>query len=111
MNHMPGESSSTDHPTAKDKVLRDLRIMMDDANELLDLTAAQVGEGMTEARGRLSASLTRARGRVEHMQDDVSEATRSVVEASKARVRDNPWTSLGAAALAGFVLGMLIGGR
>ena len=111
MKETPVESSSNDHPSAKQKVLRDLRAMMDDANELLDLTAAQVGEGVAEARGRLDASLARARGRAEQMQGDVSQATRSMVEASKARVRDNPWTSLGAAALAGFVLGMLIGSR
>lgn len=100
-----------DRRIAKEKLANDLRTALDDADELLKLTAAQAGERLADVRGRLQQSLAKARGQLEHIQADVSAATRSMVSAAETCVQENPWKSLGGVAVAAFVLGMLIARR
>lgn len=97
-----------DRTAIKNKIVRDLHVMMDDADELFKLTAAQADQRIADARSRVQASLARTRAHIDHMQGDVSDAMRSMVSATENGVRENPWAWLGAAAAAGFVVGMLV---
>lgn len=101
--------------TAREKIARDVRGVLDDAEELLTLTAAQTGERVADVRGRLRDSLQTARERVEDLRAEAAEAAHSISSAAERCVRENPWKSLGAVAaagaVAGVVIGMLIGRR
>jgi ElaB/YqjD/DUF883 family membrane-anchored ribosome-binding protein len=94
---------------AREKLARDLGTALDDAEELLRLTAAQTGERFDDVRGRLSESLARARRQIVGAQAELSAATRSMAAAAENCVRAHPWRSLGAASAAGAAAGLLLG--
>ena len=52
----------------KDKLMHDLRVVITDAEELLRVTADQVGEGVTEVRGRIQSRLATAKAELVHLQ-------------------------------------------
>jgi ElaB/YqjD/DUF883 family membrane-anchored ribosome-binding protein len=96
---------------AKETLLRDLRTAFDDADVLLELTAAQAGERIADMRGRLQRSLATARGQIEEMQKGVSTASRSMISTAETCMHESPWKTLGAVAITSFVLGFLVGRR
>lgn len=94
-----------------DKLLDDLKAVVSDAEELLKATAGQAGEKMTAARARAEASVRAARKRMGELQDDVLAQTKEVAEEADVYVRNNPWQAVGIAAVAGIIVGLMIGRR
>ena len=83
--------------SSTDKLMKDLRAVVADAEDLLEATAGQSGERIQKARARAEASLRNARSRIEGAASDVD-----------AQLRANPWTALGIAAGAGLIAGILL---
>ena len=94
-----------------DKLLDDLKAVVNDADELLKATAGQAGERMSEARSRVEASVRAARKRMSDLQDDVVAQTKEVADQADAYVRKNPWQAVGIALAAGVIVGLMIGRR
>ncbi len=94
-----------------DKVVQDLRLVVADTEELLKATASQTGERIAAARTRAEESLRAARARLEDAQAAVMERARDAGRATDTFVHENPWKSIGFAALAGVLLGALISRR
>jgi len=94
-----------------DKLLDDLKAVVNDADELLKATAGQAGERMSEARSRVEASVRAARKRMSDLQDDVVAQTKEVADQADAYVRKNPWQAVGIAVAAGVIVGLMIGRR
>jgi len=94
-----------------DKLLDDLKAVVNDADELLKATAGQAGERMSEARSRAEASVRAARKRMSGLQDDVVAQTKEVADQADAYVRKNPWQAVGIALAAGVIVGLMIGRR
>lgn len=94
-----------------DKLLDDLKAVVNDAEALLKATAGQAGEKMSAARARAEASVRAARERMSEMQDDVLAQTKEMAEEADAYVRKNPWQAVGVAAVAGIIVGLMIGRR
>lgn len=92
-----------------DKLLEDLRTVVEDAEALLKATAGQAGERVQEARLRAEASVRQARERIGSLEDDLAARTRAAVRDADRYVRDNPWQVLGVAAGAAFLIGFLAG--
>jgi ElaB/YqjD/DUF883 family membrane-anchored ribosome-binding protein len=93
---------------SSDKLMRDLRMVLEDAEELLRATAGQAGEKVSEARARAEESIRMARAALGEMGDEAFERTREAVASADDYVRDNPWTAVGIAAAIGLVVGMLL---
>ena len=104
---------TTEHNTqaAKQKLAQDLRTTIDDVEELLRLTAGQVGERMGEVRSRLQSSLAQSRSHLTDLQSELMERGKQVTADVEDYVRDHPWQALGIAAVACLVLGALISRR
>ena len=96
---------------AKRKLAQDLRTTMDDVEELLRLTAGQVGERMAEVRTRLQTSLADSKSHLSHLQTEAVERGKQVSADVEEYVHDNPWKVIGIVALAGLVIGALISRR
>ncbi len=94
-----------------DKVVQDLRLVVADTEELLKATASQTGERIAAARTRAEESLKAARARLDDAQEALAERTRAAARATDAYVHENPWKAIGAAAVAGVLLGALIARR
>ena len=91
--------------TSTDKLVQDLKTVIDDAEELLEATASQGGEQISRIRARAEESVRTARKRVK----EITHAAQAGVREVDARVHDNAWTAVGVAAGAGLLFGYLLG--
>lgn len=95
----------------KDRLMSDLHAVVAEAESLLRATAGQAGEGATELRAKVQASLDRAKHNLADLQDAAVEKAKAAGRATDAYVHENPWQSIGLAAGVGLLLGMLISRR
>jgi ElaB/YqjD/DUF883 family membrane-anchored ribosome-binding protein len=95
----------------KDKLMADLRVVIADAEELLRLSAGEVGEGASDLRARMQDRLAKARDGLSHLQESATEKARAAGHAADDYVHHNPWQAAGIAAGVGLVIGLLIGRR
>ena len=97
---------------SKEKLMRDLRVVVSDAEELLRATATQTGEKVSEkvsaARERIQENLVVAKEHLAVAQQRVAENARQAASATDDYVHDNPWRAVGIAAGIGLVVGLLI---
>ena len=94
-----------------DKLVEDLKTVMQDAEELIKATSNQTGEKIQEVRARAEESLRQARVRLTEVETEALKRAREVADATEEYVRANPWQSVGIAAGAGLLLGLLISRR
>jgi ElaB/YqjD/DUF883 family membrane-anchored ribosome-binding protein len=94
-----------------DKLFEDLKTVVQDAEALLQATAAQTGEKIDGARARARESLKQARQRLAATEEQmIGEAKRAAASADE-YVHQKPWQAVGVAAGVGLLLGLLIGRR
>lgn len=95
----------------KDKLMSDLRTVISDAEEVLRMTADEVGESAADLRSRLQARMNQAKADLIHLQEAAVEKAKAAGHAADDFVHDNPWKSIGIAAGIGLVVGLLISRR
>lgn len=95
----------------RDKLMADLKVMVADAEELLKLTAGNVGEGTVGLRQRLEERLTQSRHSLLELQATATEKAKAAGHAADDYVHDHPWKSVAIGAGVGLVVGLLIGRR
>ncbi|MBC7605101.1 MAG: DUF883 domain-containing protein [Ramlibacter sp.] len=92
----------------KEKLMSDLKMVIADAEELLKLTAGNVGDKAAEMRMRMQSRMEQAKSDLVDLQDMAVVRVRDAGRAADAYVQDNPWRAVGIAAGVGLVVGMLI---
>jgi ElaB/YqjD/DUF883 family membrane-anchored ribosome-binding protein len=105
------DSKNTNISVSKEKLMKDLRMVVADAEELLRATANQAGEGAAVARARIQENLQVVKGRMVDAEDAVIERTRQAAKDTDQYVHDNPWQAIGVSACVGAIVGMLISRR
>lgn len=98
-------SMDADH---KVKLMHDLRVVIDDAQELLRMTADQVGDGAMGVRARVEARLADATRELKHLQEVAVNGAKAAGDATDEYVRTHPWQSIGIAAGVGVMAGLLL---
>ena len=110
MNEMLS-APAPDVQTPKERLIRDLRSVIEDTEELLRLTAGQVGERIVEVRNRAQGSLVQARAQLARVQAEaVARGGQAKTEVDE-YVHAHPWKAIGVVALAGLIIGSLISRR
>ena len=99
------------HDVSKEKLMQDMRVVVEDAEELLKATAGQAGEKVAAARERIQENLGVAKERLAVAERAVVEKTKQAAKATDEYVHENPWRAVGIAAGAGFIVGLLVGRR
>ena len=94
--------------TPGDELLRDLHAVVDDAEALLQATAAQTGERVDGIRAKAQESLKRAKSRLRDAEGEALAQVRQAAATADDFVHQNPWQAVGAAAGIGILLGLLI---
>jgi ElaB/YqjD/DUF883 family membrane-anchored ribosome-binding protein len=94
-----------------DKLMGDLRAVLEDAEALLSATAGQAGERIQKARERATETVRAARERLVDTQEEVTRRAREAAKETDAYVRDNPWQAVGIAAGVAFIIGVLVSRR
>jgi ElaB/YqjD/DUF883 family membrane-anchored ribosome-binding protein len=102
--------ASAKEPTV-DKLMEDLRRVVEDVEGLLKVTAGQVGEKVGEARSRAEDTLRAARARLSDLEEQARERATELTSEADGYVRDNPWQAVGIAAGVAFLLGILVSRR
>lgn len=97
--------------TPSERLLRDLKTVVDDAEALLQATAAQTGERVDGIRERAKASLKQAKARLVEAEGEAVEQVREAAASADEYVHQNPWQAVGVAAGVGLLLGLLISRR
>ena len=95
----------------REKLMADLKVVIADAEELLKLTAGQVGDKAAELRTRMQARMEQARIDLLDLQDAATAKARDAGRAADTYVHDNPWQAVGIAVGVGFLVGLAIGRR
>ena len=92
-----------------DRLMTDLRAVLEDAEALLTATAGQAGEKIAKARERATETVRVARERLSDAQDQVVKQAKYAAKQTDGYVRDNPWQALAIAGGVALLVGILMG--
>lgn len=95
----------------KEQLITDFKVVVADAEALLQATANQGGEKMAEIRAKAEESLKVVKARMAEVQAELLAKTKAAAKATDTYVHENPWKAVGVAAGVGLVIGLLIGRR
>jgi len=95
----------------KDKLVSDLKAVVNDAEEILRATAGAAGDKVGELRTKIEARLRDAKERLADAEAIIVDKTKAAARATDDFVHDQPWKAVGVAAALGLALGVLIGRR
>lgn len=95
----------------REKLMSDLKLVIADAEELLKMTADEVGEKANEMRMRMQARMEQAKIDLTMMQDVALGKARDAGRAADRYVHEQPWTAVSIGVGVGLLLGMLISRR
>ncbi len=85
------------------RVLKDLKKLSTDAEDVLEATAGQASEKITEMRERLTDAL----GLAKDTYNRLEKKTMATAKRADRTIRDNPYQSLGVALVVGLLVGFL----
>lgn len=97
------------HDTLEDRknvLVKDLKIVVNDATELLKEVPKTTSEEFAAARTKIEAKLIDARTRLDHARGQVVDKALDAASAANTYVKENPWKVLGVAA-AGLAIGVI----
>ena len=96
---------------ATQKLVSDFRVLVADAEDLVQATTAQAGDKIAEVRGRVQQSVADLKPRLARVEATLREQANAAVTTTDEYVRAQPWTAVGVAAGLGLIIGILVGRR
>jgi len=94
-------------PVGRDKLVEDLKAVVRDAEDLIRVTADDLGDKTREARDRLNEAIDSAKDHV----DEVEATAAAGAKATDELIREHPYPSLGIAFGIGLLLGVILNRR
>src|SRR5690606_8427544 len=98
-------TAATNRQEPSEGFRREVSSALDDAEELVRMTADQTGEQVAAARKRITQSLAQAREELQRIQMQAAETARRAAYGVDDYVHAHPWRTLGLAALLGLAVG------
>lgn len=95
----------------RDQLVRDFKVLVNDAEALLKATAGQSGEAVAAMRARVTESLATAKVKVSELEEVAVVKAKAAAAATDQYVHEKPWQAVGIAAGVGLIIGLLIGRR
>jgi len=99
------------HPINKKVLIDDTKLLLSDAQEILQLIADQTNESVTDLRFRIEDKIAKYKKELTRLQDVTVAKVTEVGRATDDYVHQEPWKVIGIAAGIAFVLGMLVSRR
>jgi len=103
--------SSNSYTAENEQLLQDVRQVLSNTEDLLHASGDEGGDKAKELRERIGRNLKQAKARLLEAEQAVVGKARVAAKATDQYVHDNPWKSIGIAAGAGLLLGVLISRR
>ena len=94
-----------------EKLMRDLKNIAGDSEAIVKAAAGDAREAVAGVQTRTEESLRQVRANVADLQKDVAARARAAAQTTSTYVHDKPWQSIGLAAGAGLIIGLLINRR
>ena len=95
----------------RDRLAKDMRAVVEDAEQLLRAGAQGTGEAVAQARGRLEDSLAAAKSAIQRAERGAVDRACAAGRATDAYVHEQPWKAIAAGAAVGALLGVLLARR
>ena len=95
-------------PVDVEQLYEHLQAVIRDSEALLKASASYAGDKIDQAKAQAAETLAAAKEQLADAQQGIIGHTREYAQRGDQYVRDNPWQSVGFAALAGFVFGVLL---
>jgi len=105
------EQLHTTMTEGQQRLARDLRTIVDDAEALLKHAVRDAGGEYATAGARLESSMHAARDRLAAVEKSALDGIGDAGQAADTYVREHPWSAIGAGAGIGLVIGLLLGRR
>lgn len=103
-----GDAQVKGQDLGQEKLMKDFKMVLADAEALLKASADQGGEKLDEIRAKVRESLQLMNVRLAATQHEIGARTREAATATNTYVHANPWTSIGVATGAGLLIGLLL---
>lgn len=95
----------------RERLARDMRAVVDDAEQLLRVGAQGTGQAVADARGRLEESLAAAKTAIARVERSAVDRAYAAGRATDEFVHQKPWQAIAAGAAVGALLGVLLARR
>lgn len=105
------QDSNSTSQSSQDKLIDSVKASLNEAEAMLREAAASSGDRAAELREKAMISLRRTREALYDAQDVMMARGRKAARQADDYVHDNPWQAIGVAAVAGLILGLLVGRR
>ncbi|HEX2529906.1 MAG TPA: DUF883 family protein [Burkholderiaceae bacterium] len=93
----------------RDKLASNLQAVIKDAEDLLKSTSQQVDERYQSARAKFETTLKSAKSGLSSAEESLVTRTREAAQNTNEYVHGHPWQSVGIGAVAGLIIGLLVG--
>jgi ElaB/YqjD/DUF883 family membrane-anchored ribosome-binding protein len=93
---------------ARERVLRDLKTLARDSEDLLKATAGDLSEKARGARARVADALERAKATCAELQEQTIASAKAAAKRADTMIRDHPYESIGIAFGIGLLVGVLV---
>jgi ElaB/YqjD/DUF883 family membrane-anchored ribosome-binding protein len=93
---------------SRERVMRDLKVLARDTEDLLKVTAGDLGDKAKEVRARMAAALDRAKVSYSELQEQTVASAKSAAKQADTSIREHPYQWLGIAFGAGVLVGVLM---
>lgn len=95
----------------KNQLVKDLKDVVVDADELLREVAGSTAEEFAAARAKIQDRLRVARSRLDHARVAVTRQVGEAADAAQEYARENPWKAFGIPAVAALIVFLLVSRR
>lgn len=97
--------------STREKLVDDFSTVISEAEELMRKAGTETGEKARDLRQQVEAKLLAAKLRLQELSSEATESAKAAARATDNYVHDNPWQAIGIAAVAGFLVGLLMNRR
>jgi ElaB/YqjD/DUF883 family membrane-anchored ribosome-binding protein len=104
-------TNSLNRSEQKEQLVKDLRAVVNDAQQLIESGVDSCNAQASEARQRLEAALDEVRQQLGQVQPVAKRTIERVQSASDQYVHEHPWKAMGVAVGLGMLFGLLVGRR
>ena len=95
----------------RDQIVDQFSSVITEAETLLNKATHETGEKARDLRSQAEARLQSAKLKLQELQGQAVDRAKDAAKATDDYVHDNPWGAIGAAAAAGFLIGLLLSRR
>ena len=95
----------------RERLVDDFVSVLSEAEDLLKKAGSETGERARDLRAQVEGKLLAAKLRLQELEGEAMDRAKEAARYTDDYVHENPWRAIGAAALLGFVAGLLMNRR